>query len=197
MRNGIVWMLVCFSVFALTGCASGNGTARTGDDVQTGILTEPPILTVVCNETSVEALKGGYSWIIKNKDGTATAMIADSAHPLTCKDLMQPLAVSSASLSDTDALIAYLQFESAPDTVLIRCWNETYWGQSDACGSGEALTAAITEEALADGRLDPEIKFTLKDGNYIYEIIAEWNRSNQFSGTAYYSFYTIISDLEQ
>ncbi len=46
----------------------------------------------------------------------------------------------------------------------------------------------------SDGKTDPIISIELKNGNYIYEVVAEWNSYDKFSGTAHYSFYTITPD---
>ena len=50
-------------------------------------VTEPPELVVVCGEEQVTALRGTYSWMYNNEDGTSTGVEADSAHPLECKAL--------------------------------------------------------------------------------------------------------------
>ena len=37
----------------------------------------------------------------------------------------------------------------------------------------------------------------LIDGNYIYEVVARWNNSKEYSGVAHYSFYTVMGNYEQ
>ena len=36
----------------------------------------------------------------------------------------------------------------------------------------------------------------LLEGNYIYEVIAKWSNSEDYGGTAHYSFYTVMGDYE-
>ena len=42
----------------------------------------------------------------------------------------------------------------------------------------------------SDTDIGPIFPFDLQKGNYIYEVIAEWNSYDKFSGKAHYSFYT-------
>lgn len=131
------------------------------------ILEEPPALAVVSDQTSVGALSGSYSWQKTNPDGTVTAMQADSAHPLDCKD--------SFTLLETSEMTARLQFTQRPDTILfVRCWSDAHW----------ADTGADSEDVTVNGTV-----IDLKPGSYIYEVGAEWDTANGYGGTAYYSFY--------
>lgn len=55
------------------------------------VLKEPPALTVVCGDKTVEALRGTTSWMYQNEDGTSTGIESDSMHPLQAKEYMTPL----------------------------------------------------------------------------------------------------------
>lgn len=138
------------------------------------VLKEPPTLTVTCGETSIKALLGGYSWVITGENGASTASIVDSAHPLQCRELMQSLMPEAHTVS--------LMFDDEPDAVHVRCWSEELWSGYDADNESEELTVSLDD---AGG-----FRFDLKDGNYIYEVVAEWNDSRAYSGTANYSFCT-------
>ena len=131
------------------------------------ILEEPPALTVVSDETALSAQLGSYSWQRKLSDGTSESVIADSAHPLDCRDLLSPL--------ETPEHTAVLRFSEKPDSIVsVRCWSDAHW-----------------EEPFADS--DPVERngdtITLKPGGYIYEVSAQWDTADGYGGTADYSFY--------
>jgi len=50
------------------------------------------------------------------------------------------------------------------------------------------------EVDFVDGSYSTDYVMKLLDGNYIYEVIAKWNSSEEYGGTAYYSFYTVMED---
>ena len=50
------------------------------------------------------------------------------------------------------------------------------------------------EVDFVDGGVATAHVMKLLDGNYIYEVIAKWNSSEEYGGTAYYSFYTVMED---
>ena len=146
------------------------------------ILKEPPALTVICGENnSVEALKGTYSWTYLEEDGTGIGINADSMHPLEAKEYMPYFVNPNPSKVN-------LQWDIAPDMISVCCWNEEDWGQPDAKSEElEVLTLMV------DSNIDiaPIPSIQLKDGNHIYEVIAEWNSSEKYNGTVCYSFYTV------
>ena len=157
------------------------------------VLKEPPVLTVICGKESVEALRGTTSWMYQNEDGTGSGIESDSMHPLQAKEYMTPLDLIPTPISSIDPLTANLQWDTTPDKVVVRCWGEECWGRYDA----------ESEDILVDvmgidfnSQLVTNYVIQLKDGNYIYEVVAEWNSSETWGGTAYYSFYTVKPDME-
>ena len=117
------------------------------------ILEEPPTLSVV--------------------DGTAESTIADSPHPLECKDLLSPP-------FETTETTATLRFTEDPDTILsVQCWSDEHWGEP----------ATNSEDVTIVGNV-----LTLKLGGYIYEVTAEWNTENGYGGTASYFIYLKTAD---
>lgn len=171
-------------------CGYSGAEDTTANDI---ILKSPPVLTVVCGEETVEALRGTTSWLYQNEDGTGSGIEADSMHPLQAKEYMTQLDLIPTPISSIDPLKAYLQWNTIPDKVLVRCWNEEYWGQSTA--ESEEIPVSIL---MIDSNFEtaPIISVELKDGNYIYEVVAEWNSSEMYGGTAYYSFYTVKPDMK-
>ena len=167
--------------------ARGYETAESiGPSQETTVLKEPPALTVLCGgNTGIEALKGTYSWRVRNGDGTETGINADSMHPLEAKKYMP-------YFESPDSSTAQLIWTTAPDKVSVRCWSDECWGKPDA--GSEAVPAAAFETETSDGGYGRGFLFELKGGNCIYEIIAEWNGSGEYSGTARYSFYTVLKD---
>ena len=114
--------------------------------------------------------------------------MSDSSHPLLLKESMPILDLLPSYLGHVDPLDARLQFnakgitpicEVPPDKIEIRCWEEKHWGNTNA--KSEDIKVNIVNE---------NIFFKLKDGKYVYEIIATWNSNEKFSGTVRYSFCT-------
>lgn len=157
-------------------------------------VTEPPELTVVCGEEEYKTLKGGYSWEYMNEDGTSMAVIADSAHPLDCRDIMPEVRIVYATISALHPRIAYLQFGIVPDRVAVRYWKEADWG--DTLAGSETLEMLVTEADYADGSYSTNYSVELLEGNYIYEVIAEWNSAETYKGEARYSFHGVMGEYE-
>lgn len=157
-------------------------------------INEPPELVVVCGEERITALKGTYSWEYSNEDGTCTGVEADSAHPLECKENMPDVGIIYATTSALHPRRAYLEFDVVPTEVEIRYWNEEDWNNTTA--ESRSLDVQALEIDAADGSYSTDYIVELLEGNYIYEVIAKWSGSEKYSGTAYYSFYTVMGDYE-
>lgn len=157
---------------------------------ETAALKEPPALTLVYGEENIEALRGTSSWTYQNEDSTWTGIEADSMHPLQAKEYMPDLTLPPVMPSFA---VMQLQWDTLPDKVLVRCWSEAYWGQYDA--ESEEVPAKLLCIDSSDG-CDPYFSIELKDGSYVYEVIAEWNSAEAYSGKACYSFYTVKSDMK-
>lgn len=133
------------------------------------VLEKPPALSIISDETAVEALRMGYSWQVMNADGTCDALIADSAHPLECKDLLIPFEATGKT--------AQLHFAVQPNEIVsVRCWSDAYWGE----------LSAGSETVRYDGDM-----IELKAGGYIYEIAAQWATEGGSGGAAYYCVYIV------
>lgn len=135
------------------------------------ILDEPPQLTLLCDHTAFGALRGTYSWQKRNSDGTFTAIEADGAHPLDCKDRFLRF--------DTTETTVTLDFKENPDAMIsVQCWSEEHWEDCEAESEGVAMEGYDME---------------LKPGGYIYEIVAEWSMEKSgYGGRAHYSFYVEV-----
>ena len=155
------------------------------------VLQNPPTLIVYNGEAQVEAQKGTSSWFFVGDNGNAVAVNGDSSHPLLHKESMPVLDLVPTYLSSIDPLSAILHFGTTPnvitpDKVTVRCWPEDCWGKTKA--KSEELPVTIE---------NGNVFVQLKDGNYIYEVIAEWeNGKRSFSGSVCYSFCTIKPSLE-
>ena len=176
----------------------GNSEANASTEFQSydgkEIITEPPTLVVISNEQSIEALKGTYSWIHEVNNGLSEAVNSDSSHPLMLKESMPFIDILPSYASFGDPLGAYIRFNSKefspimevpPDEIQIRCWEEKYWGKTDAKSEDISLNVE-----------NGNYFFTLKDGNYIYEVVATWSSYEKFSGTVRYAFYTAKPNLD-
>ena len=204
-KKVITMVLLLACLWALVGCspAENDNTPAPGEETeqktpiteenrtsQTDIvLTEAPALTVVCGEESIEALKGTTSWRYQNEDGTETGIDGDSPHPLQAKEYMTALELAPASDSSAEPLYkANLQWETSPDKVSVRYWDEECWEDYEAASTELPVEALETE--TADGSYSRDFLIELPEGNYIYEVIAEWSSAEKYSGTVCYSFYT-------
>ena len=109
------------------------------------ILEEPPTLSVVSDETAIGAVLGTYSWQKTNIDGTAESTIADSPHPLECKDLLSPP-------FETTETTATLRFTEDPDTILsVQCWSDEHWGEPATNSEDVTIVACRRERACQRG----------------------------------------------
>lgn len=154
------------------------------------VLREPPSLVVTASETIIEALKGTASWTYVDDNGDLASIMGDGNHPLLKEATTPVLDLVPTYFSSIDPLSASLQFGTAPftitpDKVTVRCWPEECWGNTKA----ESEELSVTIE-------NGNVFVQLKDGNYIYEVIAEWNGERSVSGTVCYSFCTAKPSLE-
>jgi len=142
------------------------------------VLKEPPALTISISDKNIEAMRGTSSWMYDNGDGTWSGVESDSVHPLdnSTKEYMPKLMLTSSELSSTVAVCS-LWFDTFPDETTIRCWEERQWGDTSA----ESEPVSVSNFTME-----------LKDGGYIYEVIATWNSSEKYNGKAYYSFYAKV-----
>ena len=132
------------------------------------MFREPPDAKLLHGNGSTPLNRAGYSWHYPNGDGTMAAVIADSLHALDCKDILNPIYVTGDYVK--------LAFEDDPDSVEVRCWPDTAWNTNAEPESVNCYDTA----------------FDLKQGGYIYEIIAMWNESEvaHFGSVSYYAYIT-------
>lgn len=136
------------------------------------ILKEPPDAQLLHGSGSAHLPASGYSWTYPNEDGTMGAIIADSLHPLDCKDILDPIYVMNDYVK--------LGFEDEPDSVAVKCWPDSQWGN----------TSAVSEEVTCYGGA-----FDLKHGGYIYEITAKWDQNDlKHFGSASYYVYIVLGE---
>lgn len=184
MKRLVVLALVLLCLLAV-GCES-----KTVESDAVGALKTVPTLTVHCGENSVEALTGTQEWWYDNGDGTQTSFIADSLHPLQCKDLMTPLTILPSTQS-AQPLTARLEFSVVPDSISARRWSvDSFYGPGEPVDDGhyEVLVYTIEPEGGTDDVRQYFMELTY--GGYVYEIIATWDSYEHFGGEVRYSFYT-------
>jgi len=154
------WLASIFITTALllTGCTdtendeltNSEGTETAGNpDAQDSVSTndempEPPELTVVAGDESIDAVLGTYSWSIDNEDGTMKAIEADSAPP---PELVGQMAAPEVT-GDTSI---ELDFKIEPDSYTVKIWQE------------DNTVISESEEVLLTS-----------EGTVIYEVLANW-----------------------
>lgn len=159
------------------------------------VLQTAPALTVCCGDSATVALPGTRSWHYTDGDGMTTAVEADSMHPLQAQSDMNALLLEPSPYSHVDPLQAWLQFDVAPDTVSVRCWNSVHW--DDPTAQAEEIPVAILCMDSDGIPCAPVLSMQLKDGSYVYEVTAEWNRAEHYGGRVHYSFYAEWHFLER
>ena len=157
-------------------------------------VNKPPELVVVCGEEQITALKGSYSWKYQNGDGTCTAIEADGAHPLDCKEIMPNLSLVYSPKSSIDVFKAHFQFAIEPDEVEVWFWSENCWNLPSE--ERQELEVQAIEADLVDGSFSIDYSAKLLESNNIYVVSAKWNSSEEYGGTACYWFYTVMGDYE-
>ena len=123
MKKIMAFALTAVMALALAGCGAKPAP------------TEPPELTVAnAQGASITAMGGSYDWDYEAGGGQRTGAIACGMHPLdeTLRDstpaLEMPIALSASSYYTVT-----LDFgDCAPDSVILRCWSEQCWGDTEA-----------------------------------------------------------------
>lgn len=181
MKRMISILLAVILIFSLAACQSsqepGQELGQTNPPGSVGTSKpaskEPPVLKILDSTCiGIEANKGTYTWTYDNGDGTQTGVCADSSHPLEWQDFLIPMTTSDNTVE--------LYFDVQPQEISVWCWSDEYWGKVEA----QEENVTLSENTLK-----------LKDGGYIYEVVAKWTGENLAAeGTAYYGFYVIKDD---
>ena len=127
---------------------------------------------------------GVVSWEYTMEDGTQGALNGDGAHPLDAMDSSPFFVLDPYSEMPFEI---WLGWELEPDSVLVRYWDESSWGQLDAEPVGRELLQKAASP-VSKYRLVPQ------EGNYIYELIATWKNAPNYSGSVNYNFHTVLTD---
>ena len=180
------WVIVAAVVIsvAVAVCFLTDPMPKNKVDLPVEVTGRIPTLFAVMSDSYVEAATGTTSWMYQNEDGTSTHANYDSRHPLAFKDTMPVLNVKPSIFSHIDPLQVQLRFVSlakdmSPNRVEVRCWAESQWDKEDP----------VSEEVKVT-RENGDISIKLKDGHYIYEVVATWSGSKQYGGTVRYHFRT-------
>ena len=185
MKKLLAVTLAVILIFSMTSCKSSGQISCPAEDEPDPVNApgsngaskptskEPPALKVLDSTCiAIEANIGTYSWIYDNGDGTQTGICADSSHPLEWQEFLVPMTTSDDTVE--------LNFDVAPQEFTIRCWSDANWGKVNAKEENVNLSGN---------------KLELKDGGYIYEVVATWTGENLAAeGTVHYGFY-IVKDL--
>ena len=185
MKKLLSTLLTVILILAMTACQSSGQiscpaegepekvNAPGSNSASKPTSTEPPELKVLDSTClGIVANKGTYSWMSDNGDGTWKGVEADSSHPLEWQEFLVPMITSDDMVE--------LYFDVQPQEVSIRCWGDANWGKVNAKEENASLSSN---------------KLELKDGGYIYEVVAKWTGENLAAeGTVYYGFYVIKDD---
>ena len=163
------------------------------EKINENAFKQPPEMAVISsNAIATVALQMTSSWTYINSDGQAVGLEADSMNPLLAKEHMPKLDTLPDNISLGVPETVSILFNAkdtepicrlTPDKVYVRCWSDKSWGNVNA----EYQEFSVD---VADG----DFYFELKNGNYIYEVVATWNSSAEYNGTVHYAFYTAKPD---
>ena len=162
-------LLCALMVLALAGCGAKSAPA------------EPPELTVTnAQGASITARSGSYDWDY-DAGGQRMGAIACGAHPLdeNCRDITPILEMPIAVSASFHYTVTLSFGDCAPDSVILRCWNEQCWGDTQA--KAEKLSVQRQDDGTYTAELLPSVG--------IFEVDAQWD-AEDYCGRAYYSFCT-------
>ena len=177
MKRLISLLLCAVMALALAGCGAKPAP------------TEPPELTVAnAQGASITAMGGSYDWDYDLGNGQRSGAIACGAHPLdemyrdSTPALEMPIALSASSYYTVT-----LDFgDCAPDSVILRCWSEQCWGDTEA--KPEKLFAERQDNGAYTVELIPSIG--------VFAVDASWD-AEDYKGTATYTFCTKAEESEE
>jgi hypothetical protein len=132
------------------------------------VRTEPLAAELYHEDGSFPMYTAGHSWMYVGEDGTMRGVIADHLHALDCKDILEPVYVTGE--------YGKLGFEEEPDTIEIRYWPDTAWGDCSAVSE----SVNCYDDA-----------FGYKKGGNIYEITAKWDENEDYFGSVSYYVYIV------
>ena len=165
MKKRIVFCMACMLSLLSVGCRADGANEQI-------ILKGPPVLTVICGDEQVSALRGTTDWSYQEGKEEPVSYHFTSAHMSALIDQMTPL-----PLTDEQDLTAYLKWQVMPDQVRVFCW---------------PVKDVPVTTGFAEGKGADETDYYtihLQDGSYLYEVTASWSRSELYGGSAYYGFY--------
>ena len=177
MKRLISLLFCALMALALAGCGAKSAP------------TEPPELTVTnAQGASITAMGGSYDWDYDLGNGQRSGAIACGAHPLdemyrdSTPALEMPVALSASSYYTVT-----LDFgDCAPDSVILRCWSEQCWGDTEA--KPEKLFAERQDNGAYTVELIPSIG--------VFAVDASWD-AEDYKGTATYTFCTKAEGSEE
>ena len=151
------------------------------------VMDKLPKLTISYGEEIIEEPRIGVaSWEYTKEDGTEGALLGDGAHALDAKHSSPFFVLNPYGEVPFEI---WLSWDLMPDSVMVRYWDESCWGQLESQPVGRDLLKEGKESGDAY-RLVPQ------NGNYIYEVIATWKNAPNYSGEVNYNFHAVMTDEE-
>ena len=176
MKRLLSLFLCALMVLAFAGCGAKSA------------LTEPPELTVTnAQGASITAHSGSYDWDY-DAGGQRMGAIACGAHPLdeNCRDITPILEMPIAVSASFHYTVTLSFGDCAPDSVILRCWSEQCWGDTEA--KPEKLFAERQDNGAYTVELIPSIG--------VFAVDASWD-AEDYKGTATYTFCTKAEGSEE
>ncbi len=160
--------------------------------------TSPPEMVVVANDISIVSQHGTSEWTYTQEDGQSVTVCADASHPTAMVERLPVLDLLPGELLmlGSDPLTARIQFNAVgvepiyilrPDEVYVTCWKI----------SDDGRYTVAEEEKIETREVNGNTYFTLKEGDYVYNVVAAWKQDRPYSGTVNYAFSTKQNEMKR
>lgn len=172
MKKNLFFFILFLLFVNLAGCATkdkrvialvtGEGAALTG-------MTAPPALTVLSGDQEFQTRSGTCTW---NHGGITVYADGPLVFDSWLDGDLVPLGVGPG-------IALELRFETMPDRLTVHAW-KAECATRDHSRVSDSIQLLVTDDT-----------FTIpSDTEYLYEIVAEWNKEDGFGGEAIYTFAT-------
>lgn len=161
MKKIVTFILTLTLSLFLSGCSTTSSKEV--------VLSDPPVLTVTYGAQSINVENSTAEWNYATDGDQWKGFVSCGAHPLEGKHY--------ATVINTNATEATLEFDVTPDKLTVQCWSDAFWGN----------TEVKSESVMVSDNTMP-----LAPGGHIYYVTATWDSHAKFNGTADYLLYIIV-----
>lgn len=178
MKRTFALVIALLCLISITSCTNHKNPSSP-------LALKQPSLTVSEISGSIEAMKLSYL-IIEQSYSSSNTFLSGTQSALKSHYKAPVLNITPTNTSSQPPFDAFLIFDVAPDEVRVRCWESNVLDDADA--ENKAETIAATKD------LEGNFVVKLKSGEYLYEVLANWNTNAEFVGQGFYTFKSSSAD---